>query len=89
MASSLKSREYTARGIPFIMAGYDLDFDPIPDFVHCVSNSDEKIDFQAILNWFQRISQDHNLNKKIRDYAVKNLDFQIKLKNIFNDERVN
>lgn len=89
MASSLKSREYTARGIPFIMAGYDLDFDPIPDFIYSVSNSDEEIDFQEILNWFQKISQDNNLNKKIRDYAVKNLDFQIKIKEIFNDNRIN
>jgi hypothetical protein len=88
MASSLKSREYTSRGIPFIMAGYDLDFDPIPEFVFSVSNTDEKIDFQKILNWFESISQNENLGKDMRNYAKKYLDFEVKLIEILNDKRV-
>lgn len=88
MASSLKAREYTSRGIPFIMAGYDLDFDPIPDFVFSVSNTDEKIDFQKILNWFESISQNENLGKDMRNYAKKYLDFEVKLIEVLNDKRV-
>lgn len=82
MASDLKSREYAARGLPFICAGHDFDFDPTPDFVLKFANNDSYIDIEKTMNWYSTISFDHEVCESIRCYAVERLDFSMKVKEI-------
>lgn len=80
MASVLKSREYTARGIPFIAAGYDLDFDPVPEFVFRVVNEDWAVDVGGVMGWYGRNCSDLLPGSKIREFAERSLDYSRKVK---------
>lgn len=82
MASDLKSREYTARGIPFIAAGYDLDFDPVPDFVFKIANDDSALDIEKCNFWYDGLSGQKDLIHEIRNYAIKKLDFVQKIERL-------
>lgn len=79
MASDLKSREYTARGLPFIAAGADIDFDPVPSFVFKVENTEVPIHIDDIIQWYTHISKNENLAADVRRYASERLDFSDKV----------
>lgn len=81
MASDLKSREYSARGIPFVAAGEDIDFLPIPSFVHRVENTNTEVSIQKILNWYEELEATQISPEHIRGYAFKHLDFGVKIMN--------
>lgn len=78
-ASVLKSREYSARGIPIISAGADSDFEPLPNFVFQVGNSDDPIDVFSIIEWYDKLSASPDLTKTIRSFAQERLDLKNKL----------
>lgn len=78
-ASVLKSREYTARGLPFISAGTDIDFDPPPDFVFNVDNSDELIDIENLMQWYSVLVGKNVIGAEIREFAKNHLDFDKKI----------
>lgn len=72
VSSSLKTREYAARGIPFILGCEDRDFKENCQFVYNVPNDDSEIDIQDIVKWYNY----SNFNKSmIRDFAQENLDW--------------
>jgi len=78
-ASALKSREYTARGVPFISTGVDIDFDLSSDFVFKVENTEASINIEEIIKWYEQLIKDESLEKRIRGYAVQYLDFNRKI----------
>lgn len=84
MASVLKSREYSARGIPFISAGYDLDFDPKPDFVLDFPNDNSSIDIKKIIDWYSLLGFDEKKSLLVRDYAMRKLDYINKVTEMLN-----
>lgn len=54
--SSLKSREYMARGIPFVASeteAIELD-DNVSPYAYMVPGNDQKIDIEALLEWIDR-----------------------------------
>lgn len=75
-ASDLKSREYTARGIPFIAVKGDLDFDPTPNFVYQVDNNNSEVDITDLLNWYKDLKF---TPLDIRKYCIDVLDFNNKI----------
>ena len=81
-ASSLKSREYVARGLPFVSAGADPDFDPAPDFVFMAPNTDRPLDTQALVQWYAGLRGDPHLATRLRDYASRHLDFSVKIRTL-------
>ena len=72
-ATSLKLREYCAKGIPFIKASDDEVFN---DFRYCLSfaNNDEPIDILKVVNWTKEIDYEQAVGS-IREYAFGNLDW--------------
>lgn len=78
-ASSLKSREYVARGLPFLNAGYDMDFDPTPEFVYQVENDERPLKLQEIISWYKLLKQRPQLSAEMREYANKTLSFDSKV----------
>ena len=84
-ASSLKSREYTARGLPFIASGADPDFEPLPEFVFKVENNNLSINFFEVLNWYHKMVEKNTNNKDIRSYAINRLDFDQKIMQLLVD----
>lgn len=80
--SSLKHREYCARGIPFILSSNDTDFDPSLDFIKYFSANDEHIAVKDVLSFYKSISIDKQLNNKMKLYALNRLDWQSRMQHI-------
>ena len=76
--SSLKHREYCARGLPFILSSKDPDFSASLSFVHYVSNNDSALDIDLLLSWFEKSDK-----KGVREYAEKQLSWVKQLNPVF------
>jgi glycosyltransferase involved in cell wall biosynthesis len=82
-SSPLKSREYTARGLPFLSADNDPDFQADVPFLYKVANDSSDLDFDSILSWYFNLLESGYDFKRIREYAEINLDFNNKVKQMF------
>ena len=80
-ACPLKTREYIARGIPFIYGYEDVDLKGNEKFVFKINPNN--LDFNQIIDFANKVSQDENISFEMRDFAMKNLDFRVKLKNLY------
>jgi glycosyltransferase involved in cell wall biosynthesis len=81
--SELKAREYCARGIPFILSGVDHDFfhDDFP-YLHKISADESPIDIEKIRKFAVEMFADFEHPPKMRQYAVQNLDWSVKMKRL-------
>jgi glycosyltransferase involved in cell wall biosynthesis len=82
IASELKAREYVAFGIPFIATGIDLDFQKSNNFRYEISLDEN---YTCIANLIEEIHKGKLILPNrfiIREYAVENLDMDIKVNNI-------
>ena len=84
-ASSIKSREYAARGIPFIYAANDLAFGLEFAYSLEVQSDDTPIDVQKLIDFAINVHKEPDVAKKIRDYASINLDWSIQIKKIISE----
>lgn len=82
-ASTLKARDFTARGLPFVLAYHDICFDENPPkmkFYKQFSNNPNPIDFNEVIEFAEYISSPsmrENLSNYMRDYATQYLDWSI------------
>jgi len=82
-SSSLKAREYCARGVPFVLASEDPDFPEGTQFVHQVSANESPVDVPALLDFVHRLrerSPDYMMD--MRRYAEMRLTWKAKLEPI-------
>ena len=82
-SSSLKAREYCARGVPFVLASEDPDFPEGTQFVHQVSANESPVDVPALLDFVNRLrgrSPDYMMD--MRRYAEMRLTWKAKLEPI-------
>ena len=88
--SELKTREYTARGIPFIIALQDNTFtDTEKVFWHQVSNNDEIPDMNDIVDFALNIRNDKSVIPFMRKFAEENLSWEKQYKSVFDEiERI-
>ncbi|RKY97366.1 MAG: hypothetical protein DRQ10_08660 [Candidatus Hydrothermota bacterium] len=78
-ASTLKVREYTAYGIPFIYGSRDPDLEiGNADFYMRVPANTDPIDIESVIEFYKSISTDRDLPKRMRDYAFKYMDWRVK-----------
>lgn len=81
--SSLKHREYCARGLPFILATNDLDFPAELSFVHYVSADESAIDLEKIITWFETLRQSNpTFSSEMRIYAEQHLTWDQSIKKL-------
>ena len=78
--SSLKSREYCARGIPFLMASKDADFPEGFNWVQMVPAEENPIDMNTVVDFANRVMADPEHPQKMRRYAEEHLDWLAKMK---------
>lgn len=78
--SALKNREYCARGIPFVLASPDPDFEEFPHRLY-VSEDETPLNIQELISF---IYSQYNIAtpEVIREYAIQNLSWESKLKPI-------
>lgn len=87
LSSSLKSREYLAKGLPIVAAGKNdvVEKTGFPYYLE-LSNDDSSIDIEEILQFYDRIYPDessfNSINQKIRDFAEKYLDLSVTMKEV-------
>ncbi|WP_121514361.1 MULTISPECIES: glycosyltransferase [unclassified Petrotoga] len=79
--SALKNREYCARGIPFVIASNDQDFQESFPYVFRIPKDDSPVDINKIINWYEDLSKKHpNYSLEMRKYAEENLSWDTKVK---------
>ena len=78
--SSLKSREYCARGIPFIASSKDADFPDGWEYVQKIPDDESSIDMKLVIDFANRVMADHEHPLKMRKYAEEHLDCMAKMK---------
>lgn len=86
-SSSLKSREYGAKGMPIITS---CEIDAFPsshcDFILKVPEDESYIDIQTIINFYNRLNMKYNDNKnliqEIRRYTKESCDMSVTMKPI-------
>lgn len=80
--STLKAREYCARGIPYIIACSDPDFPDDFPYILRLPAEDSPIDMNQVIMFASRICQDVHHSHKMRQYASENLDWSVKMKKL-------
>ena len=79
--STLKVREYMARGIPFIISYTDEDLSPDLSYVFNAPSDDSPIDLEQVIQFARRLyrSYGENLSVDMHAYAMEHMDYQIKV----------
>jgi len=84
VSADLKTREYCARGIPFVISYDDVDFPDDFPYMLKVPADESPVDIEQILQFYERI-KDRHIVKEMRDYAEKNLSWEAKLKPVIDE----
>ncbi len=78
--SSLKSREYSARGIPFISCSI-VDYLPKDSKFYLKVNSNESnLDMKVVIDYFDEVYSNENIRNEIREYAFTTCDMSITMR---------
>jgi hypothetical protein len=83
--TTIKTREYFARGIPFIYAHHDIDISESPEAIKfCLQfPADEScIDLDKVEEFLGKIYADENVALKMNEFAKHHLDYVFKMKKI-------
>jgi hypothetical protein len=78
-SSSLKNREYFARGLPVVLSTLDLDMPPECPYVQYVPEGEEPIDIASVVEFSRRVYEQPDLHKAIRSYAGSTISWQSKV----------
>ncbi len=76
VGTTLKLREYMARGLPFLTAVEDPALPEDAAFALRVPNDDSSIDMAEVVAFAQRAKQDAEAPLRMRDHAVRNLSWE-------------
>jgi len=80
-SSSLRVREYCARGIPFVLTGDDPDFPAGLSFVHRVPSDASPLDISALVDFYENLQEANpEIGRSMRRYAEEHLTWDVKLK---------
>ncbi len=81
VGNPLKSREYCARGIPFVKSYFDPDFPDSFPFALNIPNDDTPVDIDNVISWYEDLSKNHpDYSLEMRKYAEENLSWDAKMK---------
>ena len=78
--SSLKHREYAARGLPFLLAASDPDFPPQLSWVKYVPQQESPLDLEMMIAFYEKLLDHANLHGEIRAYAEEHLSWEMKFR---------
>lgn len=84
--TTIKTREYCARGLPFVYGHNDPDFsenEEAAKFSLEVNADDTSLDFEKIIEWFSNLNQHSNeIPKTMNEFAHKYLDYKVKMQRL-------
>lgn len=83
-AAPLKTREYIARGIPVIYSGSDLNLKKGTSFSLNVPVSEEAIDMNEVIAFYNRSRKEDKLEQKMREFAENTLTWKHQMAIVLN-----
>lgn len=78
-SSSLKNREYFAKGLPIVLSTTDLDMPPGLPYVEYVPEGEEPLNIKNIVDFARKIYSSPTINAEIRKYAEENVSWKSKI----------
>lgn len=81
-SSTLKVREYCARGIPWIIACRDPDFPTGFPYLLQLPADESAVDIGAVIAFAKKVCADPDHPQKMRQYAIDHLDWSIKMQKL-------
>lgn len=84
-SSTLKTREYCARGIPFICSLPDVAIPPELGFYKLVDSSEEPVDIEKIVEYYNHIRHCPEIREEMRKFAEENLTWEPQLKKVLEE----
>jgi len=72
----MKSREYMARGIPFVYSTQDKVLDNAEKFCYKVENCESNIDIDNIITFVHNVQKDNDIINDMRKYAEDNMSWK-------------
>ncbi len=81
VASPIKAAEYCARGIPFVIGYNDISFDEKFEYILKVNRSEEPINIEKILAFYQKLDLDKAAND-MHQYAEEKLTWTGQMKKV-------
>lgn len=82
--SSLKTKEYFAKGLPFIYGWDEPAFDNTYPYAMQIKLNKEPIDINAVLEFYDGIKNDKNMLSSMREFARENYSWTTQFEKIFN-----
>ena len=80
--STIKTREYFSRGLPFVYGHSDPDFsdkDELLKYCYELPQNEDSLNFDEILSWYEHLDINQNIGYNMREYALKHLDYRVKM----------
>lgn len=81
-SSTLKVREYCARGIPWIIACKDPDFPDDFPYIHRIPADESPVNIEEVIEFAKRVYADPDHPQKMREYSLEHLDWSVKMKKL-------
>lgn len=81
-ACPLKVREYTASGVPFVIAYDDIDLEDNLPFYLRLPGDDSPIDMEKIVRWANNVLKDKDIPFYMREYALRKMDWRVRMKQL-------
>jgi len=82
--TNLKSRDYFARGLPFIQANTmpDIEGTIAQSFYLLLPNDNTIIDMNSVAEFALKMREDKDVSQRMRDFAQQNLDWSVTVKEL-------
>jgi glycosyltransferase involved in cell wall biosynthesis len=81
-SSTLKTKEYFIRGLPFFWSSADDDFPNKYPYILQLKSEDSPFDLFQVISFVEKIKSKVNHPLEMRQYAIDNLDWSIKMKKL-------
>ncbi|MCC8170405.1 MAG: glycosyltransferase, partial [Parabacteroides sp.] len=78
-ASDLKSREYSIRGLPFVVSVNLRDYPSGFPYVKYFPTDDSPIDIKEVVNFYNQLQEQENYSEHLRNWAKNNLSWTRKM----------
>tara|TARA_R110002096_G_scaffold16898_2_gene57712 strand:- start:44171 stop:45313 length:1143 start_codon:yes stop_codon:yes gene_type:complete len=80
-SSTLKSKEYVARSMPFLFSAPDKDLESVREFLFDAGSDENRIDMDAVIEHYRSI--DHQKMRDVMDVCARQvLDWDVKVANL-------
>jgi glycosyltransferase involved in cell wall biosynthesis len=82
-SSTLKNREYMAKGIPMIVANHDKGVEKLGKYCLHVPEDESPIDIREVIRFAEGIKDYDQASKEMHAYAVENFSWNKQMKTVF------